>query len=165
MHRVTFDPNICHSWSMHSAVNKSVITIKETESALAAARLMKETETGCLLVVDGDGKLTGILTGRDLVLNILAPNEKAEELRVKQVMTRQPMTARVDQVSLRELAKTLGRGRVRRLPVVDAANRPVGIITLEDMLVHSADVLHSCAAAVSPYLTLAPLRSSIIHRD
>ena len=77
-------------------------------------------------------------------------------------MTRQPMTARVDQVSLRELAKTLGRGRVRRLPVVDAANRPVGIITLEDMLVHSADVLHS---AVSPYLTVARLRSASIHRD
>ncbi len=40
---------------MHPAVNKSIITILETNTALAAARLMKETETGCLMVVDAGG--------------------------------------------------------------------------------------------------------------
>jgi len=42
---------------MHSAVNKSVITIDQNQTALAAAKLMKESETGSLMVVDGDGKL------------------------------------------------------------------------------------------------------------
>jgi CBS domain-containing protein len=145
---------------MHHAINRSVITIKEGETALAAARLMKDSETGSLLVVDDAGKLTGLVTGRDLVLKVLAENKSPTGLRVRDVMTASPMTAPAEDLDMRELAKMLSRARVRRLPVVDSAGKPVGIITLEDMLVHSADIIHALATAVSSYLTVSRLKSA-----
>lgn len=144
---------------MHPAVNRSVITIDEGQTALAAARLMKETETGSLLVVDHEGKLSGLLTGRDLVLKVLAENKSPSTVRVREVMTKSPMTAPADDLDMREMARMLARARVRRLPIVDRAGRPVGMITLEDMLVHAADVVHSLGTAVSSYLTVARLKS------
>ncbi len=98
-------------------------------------------------------------------MGVLAPDKPADETLVKEVMTRSPMTAQADDVALKDLAKVLSRGRVRRLPIVDDHHRPVGIIALEDLLVHASDILHSCATAVSPYLTVARLRSASRHRE
>jgi len=144
---------------MHAAINTSIVTIKENESALAAARLMKEAEAGCLVVVDHEGALSGIVTGRDLVLKVLAPNKPAEKVRVSEVMTTSPTTALASDIDMKAMARILSRARVRRLPIVDEKNRPVGIITLEDMLAYSADIVHSLGAAVSSYLTVARLKS------
>ena len=134
---------------MHSAINTSIVTIDEDESAQAAAHLMQQAETGCIIVVDHDGALSGIVTGRDLVMKVLAPGKSAQSLRVRDVMTRSPTTAPATDIDMRALARILSRARVRRLPVVDENNRPVGIITLEDMLVYAADIMHSLGTAVS----------------
>lgn len=144
---------------MHHAINTSIVTVDEDDSALAAARLMKESEVGCLIVVRRDGTLSGILTGRDLVLKVLAPNKQAQSVRVSEVMTPSPTSALASDLDMKALARILARARVRRLPVVDENNRPVGIITLEDMLVYSSDILHSLGTAVSSYLTVARLKS------
>jgi CBS domain-containing protein len=144
---------------MHAAINTSIVTIEENESALTAARLMKESEAGCLIVVDHNGTLSGIVTGRDLVLKVLAPNKPAHNVRVSEVMTASPTTALASDIDMKAMARILSRARVRRLPIVDEKNRPVGIITLEDMLVYTADMLHSLGAAVSSYLTVARLKS------
>ena len=144
---------------MHPAINTSIVTVDEDQSALVAARLMKESEVGCLLVVRRDGTLSGILTGRDLVLKVLAPDKQARSVRVSDVMTASPTSALASDLDMKALARILARARVRRLPVVDENNHPVGIITLEDMLVYSSDILHSLGTAVSSYLTVARLKS------
>ncbi len=144
---------------MHAVINTSIVTVDENETALTAARLMKESEAGCLLVVNRDGKLSGIITGRDLVLKVLAPNKKPETLHIREVMTTSPTTALASDINMKSMARILSRARVRRLPIVDESDRPVGIITLEDMLVYSADILHSLGTAVSSYLTVARLKS------
>lgn len=148
---------------MHAAVNQSLITIGEEQNALAAAELMRQSETGCLLVVDRDGRLSGIVTGRDLVLKVLAPNKSPGSVRVRDVMTASPTTATKD-LDLEKMAKILSRARVRRLPIVDDDGRPVGIVTLEDFLVHASDILHSIGTAVSSYLTVARLKSFDLSR-
>lgn len=145
---------------MHPAVNRSVITLEENQTALSAAKLMKESETGSLLIVDEAGRLTGLLTGRDLVLKVLAENKSPSGVRVRDIMTRSPTTAPAGDLDIRELARMLARARVRRLPIVDSAGRPVGMITLEDMLAYSADIAHSLGTAVSSYLTVARLKSA-----
>jgi len=150
---------------MHPAVNRSVITIDEGETALAAARLMKECEAGSLMVVDAAGKLTGLLTGRDLVLKVMAENKTPTTVRVRDVMSRGPTTAPAEDLDIRELAKILGRARVRRLPIVDRDGRPVGMITLEDMLMHAGEVIHSLTTAVSSYLTVARLKSAHVGHE
>lgn len=144
---------------MHATINTSIITIDERENALTAARMMKESEAGCLLVVRDDGTLSGIVTGRDLVLKVLAPGKPAHSVKVSEVMTTSPTTAPATDIDIKALARILARARVRRLPVVDENNRPVGIITLEDMLVYAADIVHSIGTAVSSYLTVARLKS------
>lgn len=143
---------------METAVNRSLVTIGEDQTALAAAQLMKESQAGCIVVVDGAGRLTGIITGRDLVLKVMAPGKSPTAMHVREVMSPSPTTATAD-LDLRSMARILARARVRRLPIVDADNRPIGIITLEDFLVHAADVLHSIGTAVSSYLTVARMKS------
>lgn len=145
---------------MHAAINRSIITIDAKESVLTAARLMKQSEVGCLLVVNDDGTLSGILTGRDLVMKVLAPNKPAHAVHVRDVMTTSPTTVLASDIDIKEMARILSRARVRRLPVVDERNRPVGIITLEDMLAYGADLLHSLGTAVSSYLTVARMKAT-----
>jgi len=93
-------------------------------------------------------------------VNILAVNKSPSSVHVNAIMTRSPMTAPADDLDMRELAKILGRARVRRLPVVDRDHRPVGMITLEDMLVHAGDIIHALSTAVSSYITVARLKSA-----
>ncbi len=142
-----------------TVVNWSVVTVREDQAVADAAQLMKETEIGCVLVVDGGGVLTGILTGRDLVLKVMAAS-RSMTTKVKEVMTGAPIAMKAhDRMDAIELARKMGRVRVRRVPIVDDDGRPVGIVSLEDIVVYSGEVMAALADALAPSLTYGRLRA------
>jgi CBS-domain-containing membrane protein len=103
------------------------------ESCQLAAKRMKETNVGTLVVVDAKRRPIGIVTDRDLVLRVMARGIDPWEATVGQVMTAHPRwvgerTPIGDAVTA---MRTLG---VRRLPVVDLEERLVGIVTADDVL-------------------------------
>ena len=108
-----------------------VVTIDEREPVIAAARLLKRMNLGALPVTDRGGKLVGMLTDRDIVLRCVALGGDARTMTAGDVMTRGVVTATPD-VKGDDAAKRMGRGQVRRLPVVENG-KLVGMLSLADM--------------------------------
>jgi CBS domain-containing protein len=88
--------------------------------------LMRRERVGCLLVVQ-DAKLIGLFTERDLLSRVLASG-KSLDLPIRDVMTPDPVTVEPKD-SIRTAVKRMQSGNYRHLPVVDDANRPVGILS------------------------------------
>lgn len=96
-----------------------------------AVRLMERHGISGLLVTDGEGRLVGILTHRDLRFD--ADSDK----RVRDLMTRElhtvPVGAIADGRGLDEARAILHRHRVEKLPVVDERGAPAGLLTFKDL--------------------------------
>lgn len=102
-----------------------------------AASLMWETDCGVLPVVD-DRELVGIVTDRDLFIAVGTRNTRAVHLRVGAVATRTVSTCGPEDEIATALA-VMKRARVRRLPVVDANRRVIGILSLNDVVLAAGD--------------------------
>jgi CBS domain-containing protein len=104
-----------------------------SEPVRKAAGIMKSEDVGAVPVVDDhtSKKLIGIVTDRDIVLNIVAEG-KGTDIAVEQVMTRNPITCRPDD-SIQNAMDRMSQHQVRRIPVVDGKSAVVGIISQADL--------------------------------
>lgn len=92
------------------------------------------------IVIEEDGAPIGIVTDRDLVIRVLAEEIAPGSLPVASIMSRFPafLTA---QRELGEAIQMMTEMSVRRLPVVKANGRLLGMLSLDDVLVHLAGEL------------------------
>jgi len=93
-----------------------------------ALELMKENRIGGIPIVDQDRKLVGILTNRDLRF------EKDTKRPISEVMSSGQLVTAREGTSLKEAEGILQQHKIEKLPVVDAANRLIGLITYRDIL-------------------------------
>ncbi len=93
-----------------------------------AEALMRQLQISCLLVVDGCGKLVGILTSRDILFHT-DPN-----IQVGSLMTRQPLVTAPTNITHEEAQRILEKRKIEKLPIVDKNGKPVGLITTKDIL-------------------------------
>jgi len=108
--------------------------ISANDSITSAARLMRALRVGMLPVVDDTHHrhLVGVLTDRDIVVRCLAEGHRTDCL-VEDHMTRGALvTIHIDS-DVRLIADRMEQYQVRRLPVVDARQRVVGIVTQADL--------------------------------
>ncbi|RFO94663.1 CBS domain-containing protein [Rhodoferax lacus] len=115
---------------------RSVTIAFRRTSLSGAARLMRDNHVGCLVVVEhNDGRQTavGILTDRDLVTAVVAPELDINRFCVEDVMSTDLVCAREDD-SLIDLMRTMRREGVRRIPVVGPQRELLGVVTLDDAL-------------------------------
>jgi CBS domain-containing protein len=108
-------------------------TIHIDTSVLAAAEQMAAQEVGTLVVTNGGGRPEGIVTDRDIVVRCLAEELSPEDTKVGEIMTRGPVTVWEDTEAEAAL-ETMADKEVRRLVVLDGAERVVGIVSLDDFL-------------------------------
>lgn len=97
-----------------------------------AIRLMKERNTGSVLVVHSDGRLGGIFTERDALNRVLAAGVDPDTTPIGDVMTENPATIDPDRPIVFALHQ-MHDGGFRHLPVVENG-KPVGIISIRDAL-------------------------------
>jgi len=127
--------------------NRLVIFATEDEAVQRAAELMRKYHVGTLVVTefgDEDRDPIGIVTDRDVVVEVMAKGIDPEELTVGDIMTENPLVVREDD----DVAATLEAMReqgVRRVPVMDAKGALVGILALDDLL----QVISSCMSDVA----------------
>jgi len=88
---------------------------------------------GAVMVVDKDGKLAGIVTDADLRRLMTKEAESAFELKAGDVMTADCKRIRADALAA-EATAIFHKYRIDELPVVDSANRPVGLIDVQDIV-------------------------------
>lgn len=100
----------------------------------AAIRQMLEHNVGALLIVDEEGRLQGIISERDLLKRVLAVSEDYAELPVARFMTPRPETVEAS-ATLSYVLNKMDGGGYRHVPIVQGG-RPVGVISVRDMLRH-----------------------------
>lgn len=118
--------------SLQEAGLRRAQTIEPAATARAAAKRMEKEGIGCLVVVDGQ-RPVGIVTDRDIVLEVLAERRDAGLVQVGEIAARNPVTI-PDTASVPDAIALLRRHGVRRLPAVDATGNLAGIVTQDDLL-------------------------------
>ena len=116
--------------------NREVIVADKDTDILEAARLMREHHVGDLVIVErrnGANHPVGILTDRDLVVEVLAQEVPPDELSAADVMSLDLATVGEEEGVWETLERMRDLG-VRRMPVVDANGGLVGLVTLDDLL-------------------------------
>jgi CBS domain-containing protein len=98
-----------------------------------AIQLMLARDIGALLVVDGQGKLVGIFSERDLLTKVAGHDGYGEKL-VREFMTAKPETVTSSDTLAFALHK-MDCGGYRHLPVI-SGGRPTGVISVRDLLRH-----------------------------
>jgi CBS domain-containing protein len=116
--------------TVREAMTSSPTTISANAPVVEAARLMASENVGSLPVVD-DESLVGMVTDRDLVLNVLAKDVDPHQTTVATVCTQDPVVVAPED-SLDEALQRMAREQVRRLPVVEK-ERLVGILAQADV--------------------------------
>ncbi|HEV8722482.1 MAG TPA: CBS domain-containing protein [Candidatus Binatia bacterium] len=132
--------------SLERICSKTVVTISPDATVLEAAKLMHSKHIGSLVVID-DSRPIGILTDRDIVLKVVASEEKPVETAVKKIMTANPTMVNVNYDLLDAVRLMRNRG-VRRLPIVDEHRHLLGIITMDDLLTAFSAEVGDLAGAV-----------------
>jgi CBS domain-containing protein len=113
-------------------MTRDVATCSPDDGVDVAARIMRERECGIVPVVNRGREVVGVITDRDVCLAALVSDKPLTQLRVRNAMTsRVRSCAATDSIS--EAEAILREGRVRRLPVLDAARRLVGLVSIDDI--------------------------------
>src|SRR4030095_11706209 len=99
-----------------------------------AARLMKEEDVGSLPVVEDEKKLrlVGVITDRDIAIQVVGQGAPPQSLSVDSIMTRAPVSCRGDN-DIQKALDLMANHQVRRIPVVDADGGLVGMISQADV--------------------------------
>ena len=116
--------------------NREVIVIQRDATIVEAAKLMRQFHVGALIVVekrDGRQIPAGIVTDRDLVVEVVATELDAAVITVGDIMAAEVFTIKESTAS-HEAIEFMRRKTIRRLPVVDESGELTGILTLDDAL-------------------------------
>ncbi len=108
-----------------------VVTASPLTTLEQTARWMREHDIGALPVV-AEGKLVGMISDRDIAVRGVAENRDGMFSRISDVMTDEVFHCR-EYESVEAVAGRMARLQVHRLPVLDADDRLVGIISLGDV--------------------------------
>ncbi|HXF85813.1 MAG TPA: IMP dehydrogenase [Anaerolineales bacterium] len=103
------------------------ITMTQAHTVGDVKRVVEETGTGGILIVDGDEKLVGIVSTRDLLFEDDL-NKPITEIMTRKVYSAPPGT------TLKEAERLLHEHRVEKLPLVDEDGRVAGLVTLKDIM-------------------------------
>ena len=127
-----------HHKSIQDVMTSSPATVEPSTPATEAARLMKTEDTGIIPIVEGE-RLVGVITDRDLALEIVAAGRETStpvgDLASKDLVTIDP------QQGLEEAARLMADHQVRRLPVCEEDGRLVGILSQKDVAEAGHDTL------------------------
>jgi len=118
----------------NEVMTKNPVCCLPDDMAAKAAELMKSENIGSIPVIENEQtkKLVGIVTDRDLTLEVLAKGLDAKSTKVEAVMTHNLVTCLVSD-DLQKALDAMAKHQLRRIPVVDTDNKIVGIIAQADV--------------------------------
>jgi len=107
----------------------------DTNLAAAAGQLW-ENDCGWLPVADGEGKVIGAVTDRDICIAVATKNRPASEIPVHEVMTGAVHACHPND-DVKSAVKTMRNEKVLRLPVVNDEGRLQGVISMNDIMIQT----------------------------
>ena len=131
--------------------SKPAVTAVSDTTAHEAAHRMATKKVGALVVVDREGRPKGVLTDRDITVQVVATGKDPAAVRVGSLLRRRPVVIR-EEAGILDATKKLSQGGVRRLPVVNAAGKVVGILSLDDLIILLGSELGHVASTLASEL-------------
>jgi len=132
---------------------KPVVTASAEMTMDQAARAMRSKNVGALVVVNAR-RPVGMLTDRDVMIEVVAKGMDPATVRVGDVMSKTPITIRED-LGILDAAKAFAKTGVRRLPVVTKSGVLVGLIAVDDLIMLLGNEMGHMAGALSAGLRRA----------
>jgi CBS domain-containing protein len=114
-------------------MSRTVQTCRPGTSLNDAARLMWEHDCGILPVLEAGGRVVGAITDRDLCMCAYFSGKSLAELRVAEAMSNAVFTCRPED-TLEQVIRVMADHQVRRLPVIDARGKLVGLLSMNDLV-------------------------------
>jgi CBS domain-containing protein len=132
---------------------RPVVTASAQMTVDEAARVMRSKNVGALVVVNA-GRPVGMLTDRDVAIEVVAKGLDPDTARVGDVMHKKPITIRED-LGIFDAARVFAKTGVRRLPVVTKSGVLVGVIAVDDLIMLLGNEMGHMAGALSAGLRRA----------
>ncbi len=117
---------------IETLLSKPALTVDVADRVDDAMAKMRESEYGAVVVTRA-GKVAGLLTERELICNVIGVHDRYAELPAGEVMRADPVTLHSDDPILYAL-HNMQTGGYRHIPIVDAAQRPVSVVSLKDVV-------------------------------
>ncbi len=130
--------------------SRIVVVAERGTPVQEAAKLMRDHHIGALVVTEGAAgmrRAIGIVTDRDLVVEVVAADVDYRTLTVGDVMSERPAMLK-ESAGLFEIIAQMRSGVVRRLVVVDANEHLLGIVAMDDLIPVLAEELSALAQAI-----------------
>ncbi|MEN9723166.1 MAG: Hypoxic response protein 1 [Pseudomonadota bacterium] len=127
---------------LKTMIRLDMVSVSPEDSVRQVVQLMKTKNVGCVLVCDSVKKPVGIITDRDLVLRCMAENKDFNRCTARDVMTPSPRLVH-DHEGLFDAITAMRESQVRRIPVVDAQGKALGIISFGDILAILSKEFHT----------------------
>jgi CBS domain-containing protein len=139
--------------SILTAKGRDVVTIEPSADLAAACKLLSDRRIGAAVVLGAGGRVTGIISERDIVRALAKSGASALQQPVGQVMTRDVASCgENDEVG--SLMQRMTSGKFRHMPVV-ADDRLVGIISIGDVVKDRVDAIEQERDAMRDYIRSA----------
>jgi CBS domain-containing protein len=117
--------------SIQEIMTSNPSTIEPNQSVVEAARIMKQEDAGVVPVTE-NGRLTGMVTDRDIAIRVVAEGKDPQSTNVGEVASTNLVTLDPQQ-DLDEALRLMAQHQVRRLPVVEEDGRLVGVVAQADV--------------------------------
>lgn len=122
---------------VREVMTSSVDWVSPNTSVVEVAKLMKKDNVGSIPVCEGN-KLVGIISDRDIVLNVVAVGGNTTSSIAKDIMKSNVISVTADQ-DVHEAANLMAKNQIRRLPVVDQG-KLIGIVALGDLAIETIHI-------------------------
>lgn len=136
--------------TLKTICNREVVIAQKNDTLLEAAKLMREYHTGDVVIVEKRNSLNypvGIVTDRDIVIEVIAKEVDGNSLTLGDVMYRE-LTLAKEHDDIHETIQIMRQKGIRRLPVIDDNGALIGIITLDDLIDLIAEQLKNLAELI-----------------
>jgi CBS domain-containing protein len=136
-----------------AAKGGDIVSIEPTATLSAAAKLLRARRIGALVILGAGGRLSGILSERDIVRTVAEHGEDALMLTVAQVMTRNVMTCS-EHDTVADIMEQMTAGKFRHLPVLNEG-RLVGLVSIGDVVKQHVEEIERESEAMRDYIRSA----------
>lgn len=136
-----------------SSKGSEVVCIEPTATLAAAATILAERRIGSLVVLGAGGRISGILSERDIVRSVGLRGAAALDENVGQQMTRSVATCTVDD-TIESIMERMTNGKFRHMPVL-AQNRLSGIVSIGDVVKDRLAAMEQETEAMRDYIQSA----------
>lgn len=116
-----------------SIVREQVVSASPDASLSEIAQLMDDENVGSVIIVE-DSHPQGIVTDRDITINVVAQGSDPTEVTAADVMSEELATVEIES-GIFDVLRTMEDANVRRIPATDADGDLAGIVTFDDFVI------------------------------